>query len=217
MNDADAAALGEYAAGFLWRPLLCLVKVSTGIGTGIVIDGHSYRCGRWAGDIGHVRVSPRSRHASAACRVAWRPLLAGARWPPVHRLGFPHRREVRELLAAGNADAADAASGRRIGRMATVVCLLNPEVVLIGGALASAASGGHPRDAVPPGPRATRHMAPTGALGEDAAIVGLTRFVVDHEFSSSAVNAAARLTLGSRPSAPHPTTKGVAARLADRR
>ena len=48
---------------------------------------------------------------------------------------------MRELLRAGNADAARLTqeAGRRIGEvMATVVCLLNPEVVLIGGALASA-------------------------------------------------------------------------------
>ena len=31
-----------------------------------------------------------------------------------------------------------------------------------------------------------------GALGEDAAIVGLTRMVVDHEFSPAAVNAKLR-------------------------
>ena len=57
-NDADAAAMGEYAAGFTRHESLCLVKVSTGIGTGIVIDGRSYTgADGGAGDIGHVRVS----------------------------------------------------------------------------------------------------------------------------------------------------------------
>jgi predicted NBD/HSP70 family sugar kinase len=41
-NDADAAAFGEYATGFAGVRSLCLVKVSTGIGTGIVINGRSY-------------------------------------------------------------------------------------------------------------------------------------------------------------------------------
>ncbi len=31
-----------------------------------------------------------------------------------------------------------------------------------------------------------------GSLGEDAAVVGLTRLVVDHEFSSAAINARLR-------------------------
>ncbi len=52
-NDADAAALGEYAAGHDGLRSLCLVKVSTGIGTGIVIDGRSYTgADGGAGDIG---------------------------------------------------------------------------------------------------------------------------------------------------------------------
>ena len=101
---------------------------------------------------------------------------------------------MRELLRAGNADAARLTqqAGRRIGEvMATVVCLLNPEVVLIGGALASAPLLAGIRETLYRSalPRATRHMAlQLGALGEDAAVVGLTRLVVDHEFSPEAVN-----------------------------
>jgi len=41
-NDADAAALGEYAVGYAHTTSMCLVKVSTGIGTGMVINGQSY-------------------------------------------------------------------------------------------------------------------------------------------------------------------------------
>jgi len=38
-------------------------------------------------------------------------------------------------------------------------------------------------------PRATRHMAlELGALGEDAAVMGLTRLVVDSSFTPQAVN-----------------------------
>ena len=95
-------------------------------------------------------------------------------------LGFPAAsgREVRELLRAGNADAARLTqqAGRRIGEvMATVVCLLNPEVVLIGGALASAPLLAGIRETLYrlALPRATRHMAlQLGSLGEDAAVVG---------------------------------------------
>jgi hypothetical protein len=39
-------------------------------------------------------------------------------------------------------------------------------------------------------PRATRKLAlELGALGDDAAIVGLSRLVVDQEYSAAAVNA----------------------------
>ena len=202
-NDADAAAMGEYAAAFPRTRSLCLVKVSTGIGTGIVIDGRSYTgADGGAGDIGHVRVSPRS---DALCQCGGHGCLAAvASGRAVARelsglgLRASSGHEVRDLLRAGNADAArlTQAAGRRIGEvMATVVCLLNPEVVLIGGALASAPLLAGIRETLYrlSLPRATRHMTlQLGTLGADAAVVGLTRLVVDHEFAPDAVNARLR-------------------------
>ena len=146
-NDADAAALGEYAAGFAGVRSLCLVKVSTGIGTGIVINGRSYTgADGGAGDIGHVRVSPRlgALDANAAAKGAWPPWPAAGPSPrsSPSSASRPHPAATYgDLLRAGNAEAARLTqhAGRRIGEvMATVVCVLNPEVVLIGGALASA-------------------------------------------------------------------------------
>jgi hypothetical protein len=75
--------------------------------------------------------------------------------------------------------------------MATVVCVLNPEVVVVGGALASAPLLAGMRETLYrlSLPRATRHLSlQLGRLGEDAAVVGLTRMVVDREFSATAVN-----------------------------
>jgi predicted NBD/HSP70 family sugar kinase len=198
-NDADAAAFGEFAVGHAGTRSLCLVKVATGIGTGIVIDGRSYTgADGGAGDIGHVRVSPRSE---ALCQCGMHGCLASvasgrAVALELAALGYPASsgREVGELLRAGNADAARLTqqAGRRIGEvMATVVCLLNPEVVLIGGALASAPLLAGIRETLyrVALPRATRHMAlQLGSLGADAAVVGLTRLVVDQEFSAEAVN-----------------------------
>jgi len=198
-NDADGAALGEYAARPTGSGSLCLVKVSTGIGTGIVIDGRLYSgSDGGAGDIGHVQVSAGSeatcqcgRHGCLAAVASGRAVAA-----QLTALGLPapSGRAVRDLLRAGNADAARLTqeAGRRIGEvMATVVCLLNPEVVLIGGALASAPLLAGIRETLYrlALPRATRHMAlELGALGEDAAVMGLTRLVVDSSFTPQAVN-----------------------------
>ena len=198
-NDADATALGEYAAGYPGVRSLVLVKVSTGIGTGLVLDGRLYTgADGGAGDIGHVRISPRSE---AVCQCGMQGCLAAeasgrALAADLTELGFPAAsgHEVGELLRAGNADAARLAqrAGRQIGEvMATVVCLLNPEVVLIGGALASAPLLAGIRETLYRSalPRATRHLQLLlGSLGEDAAVVGLTRLVVDHEFSPDQVN-----------------------------
>jgi predicted NBD/HSP70 family sugar kinase len=202
-NDADAAAMGEYAAGYTHVQSLCHVKVSTGIGTGIVIGGRSYTgVDGGAGDIGHVRVSPRSE---APCQCGMRGCLAAvasgrAVAAELRSLGFAATsgREVRALLQAGEPEAArlTQAAGKRIGEvMATMVCLLNPEVVLVGGALASAPLLAGMRETLYrlALPRATRHMAlQLGSLGEDAEVVGMTRLVVDQEFSPATVNARLR-------------------------
>ncbi|CUR60463.1 Transcriptional regulator, ROK family [metagenome] len=199
-NDADAAAVGEYAAAHLGAGSLCLVKVSTGIGTGIVIDGRSYRgVDGGAGDIGHVRLDPDSE---AVCQCGAHGCLAAiASGRAIARdltaLGIPASsgRDVRRLLAEGNVDAARLTqqAGRRIGEvMTTVVSVLNPEFVLVGGALASAPLLSGIRETLYQLslPRATRHITlELGSLGEDAALVGLTRLVVDEQFSPAAVNA----------------------------
>jgi predicted NBD/HSP70 family sugar kinase len=202
-NDADAAALGEYAAGFVGVRSLCLVKVSTGIGTGIVINGRSYTgADGGAGDIGHVRVWPlsetRCQCGSQGCLAAVASGRAVAAELTELGIAAASGRDVRDLLRAGNVEAADLTqrAGRRIGEvMATVVCVINPQVVLIGGALASAPLLAGIRETLyrVALPRATRHMTlQLGALGEDAAVAGLTRLVVDHEFSPEAINAKLR-------------------------
>jgi predicted NBD/HSP70 family sugar kinase len=202
-NDADAEAMGEYAAGHTNARSLCLVKVSTGIGTGIVIGGRSYSgVDGGAGDIGHVRVAPRSE---AWCQCGMQGCLAAvasgrAVAAELRSLGFEASsgREVRALLQAGEPEAArlTQAAGRRIGEvMATMVCLLNPEMVLVGGALASAPLLAGMRETLYrlALPRATRHMGlQLGSLGEDAAVVGMTRLVVDQEYSPATVNARLR-------------------------
>lgn len=202
-NDADAAAFGEYATGFAGVRSLCLVKVSTGIGTGVVINGRSYTgADGGAGDIGHVRVWPlsetRCQCGSQGCLAAVASGRAVAAELTELGIAAASGRDVRDLLRAGNVEAAELTqrAGRRIGEvMATVVCVLNPQVVLIGGALASAPLLAGIRETLYrlALPRATRHMTlQLGDLGEDAAIAGLTRLVVDHEFSPDAVNAKLR-------------------------
>lgn len=198
-NDADAAALGEFAAGHEGARALCLVKVSTGIGAGIVLDGRSYTgADGGAGDIGHVKVEPSS---SSVCRCGAHGCLAAlASGAAVARqlaeLGRPvtHGLEVGELLRAGDPDAGRLTqqAGRRIGEvLAALVCVLNPEVLLVGGALASTPLLTGIRETLYRLclPRATRHLTlQLGTLGHRAAVVGLTRLVVDRELSAEAVN-----------------------------
>ena len=199
-NDANAMALGEYAVGYPDCRSLCLLKVSTGIGTGIVIDGRVYQgIDGGAGDIGHVLLAG---HRDALCQCGrYGCLAAVASGRAVARAlaeeGFPAAsgRDVRELLDHGEVAALRRTqeAGRVIGEvMATVVCLLNPGVLLIGGALASSPLISGFRETLYPLslPRATRHLdVRLASLGEDAGIIGMTRLVVDQVFAPAAVDA----------------------------
>jgi predicted NBD/HSP70 family sugar kinase len=199
-NDANAMALGEYSVGYPDCRALCLVKVSTGIGTGIVIDGRVYQgIDGGAGDIGHVRLA---EHDDAVCQCGAHGCLAAvasgravARALTAEGIPAASGRDVRELLARGDVSATRRTqeAGRVIGSVvATVVCLLNPGVLLIGGALASSALISGVRETLYPLslPRATRHLdVRLASLGEDAGIIGMTRTVVDQVFAPRAVDA----------------------------
>jgi predicted NBD/HSP70 family sugar kinase len=199
-NDADAMAVGEYTAGFKGTPSLCLVKASTGIGTGLVINGEIYQgVDGGAGDIGHVR-HPAFSALQCQCG-SFGCLAAGASGGAVARqlteLGIPASsgKDVRQQLLAGNLDTMRLTheAGQRLGEvMATVVCLLNPAVLLIAGDLASSSLIGGIRETLYPMslPRATRHLdVRLAALGEDAGIRGMSSLLVNQVFSPAAVNA----------------------------
>ena len=197
-NDADAAAFGEYSTARGTTDTLCLVKVSTGIGTGIVIGGRSYAgVDGGAGDIGHVRLPGEDAPCHCGARGCLAAVASGeAVARALDALGKPAGSAdgVRRLLARGDVDAARLTqeAGRRIGEvMATVVSVLNPGVVVVGGDLASAALLAGMRESIYRLclPRATRHLElRLGSLGEDAAVVGLSHLVVDQQFSPAAVN-----------------------------
>lgn len=199
-NDADAAALGEQRAAHPGSRSLCFIKVSSGIGTGIVIGGQVYQgTDGGAGDIGHVKIAG---YDDMVCQCGARGCLAAvasgrAVATALTSLGKPAASgtDVGTYLAAGDTDAARLTqeAGRVIGEVvATVVSLLNPAEVVLGGMMASAPLLTGVRETLYPRslPRATRHLTVSlSTLGADAATVGLAALVVDREYSAEAVDA----------------------------
>lgn len=195
-NDANLMAYGEQRTGYPDCSAFVLVKVSTGIGAGVVVDGSVYRgIDGGAGDIGHIRVG-----ADALCRCGSRGCLAavasgGAVARRLAEAGVPAASgsDVRDLLAAGHPEAAALAreAGRQVGDvLATVVTLLNPGVLMIAGDLAGTPFLTGVRELLYQRalPRSTAHLdVVTSRLGERAGLVGAGALVVEHLYAPQRV------------------------------
>ncbi|MGW2725002.1 ROK family protein [Streptomyces sp. NPDC001492] len=195
-NDANLMAYGEQRTGYPDCSAFVLVKVSTGIGAGVVVDGSIYRgIDGGAGDIGHIRVG-----AEALCRCGSYGCLAavasgGAVARKLAEAGVPAASgsDVRDLLAAGHPEAVGLAreAGRRVGDvLATVVTLLNPGVLMIAGDLAGTAFLTGVRELLYQRalPRSTAHLdVVTSRLGERAGLVGAGALVVEHLYAPERV------------------------------
>jgi predicted NBD/HSP70 family sugar kinase len=198
-NDADAMAFGEQSTRYPDSQSLCLVKVSTGIGSGLVLGGRVYHgIDGGAGDIGHIRLAGETALCQCGSRGCLAAVASGrAVAMALAAKGSPAKsgRDVRDLLASGNVEAIALTheAGRRIGEvMATVVSMVNPGVLVISGDLASSALVGGVRETLYPRSlaRATRNLdVRLGALADDAGLIGMARIVADNLFSASAINA----------------------------
>ncbi|WP_209444833.1 ROK family transcriptional regulator [Nocardia vulneris] len=209
-NDVNILALGEMHAGS--APSVddfLLVKVGTGIGCGIVVDGGIYRgVSGSAGDIGHIRISddgPTCACGNTGCLEAYaggaalaREALTAAR---AGRSPFLAQRlaSAGTLTAIDLADAAAAGdplavtmireAGAHLGTvLAGLVSFFNPGLVVIAGGIAGF---GHPllaeirsvvyRRSLP---LATGNLPIVlSELAGLGGVIGAARLISDHVFS----------------------------------
>jgi predicted NBD/HSP70 family sugar kinase len=144
VNDANLAALGEAAFG-AGRGLsdFLYVKMSRGIGAGLVLGGRLYQGSRgMAGNVGHLRVrddGARCRCGNRGCLetlVSARSLVADLQ--SAHgddKLGLA---DLLRLAADGDPEAEKLAmqAGQQTGKvLAAVINAFNPATVLVGGCL----------------------------------------------------------------------------------
>lgn len=195
-NDANLMAYGEQRTGYPDCSAFALVKVSTGIGAGMVVGGTIYRgIDGGAGDIGHIRVG-----AEALCRCGSRGCLAAvasggavARRLAESGVAAASGSDVRDLLTSGHPEAMALAreAGRQVGDvLATVVTLLNPGVLMIAGDLAGTPFLTGVRELLYQRalPRSTAHLdVVTSRLGERAGLVGGGALVVEYLYAPERV------------------------------
>jgi predicted NBD/HSP70 family sugar kinase len=145
-NDVNIMALGERAMGWPDADNIIFVKVSTGIGSGIIGGGVLQRGAQGiAGDIGHVKIP---RGAGVVCKCGNEGCLEAIAGSPaiiadLRGIGrdITTVAELVALVKSGDTSAIQAVrqAGRDIGEVLTVcVSIINPSVITIGGALAQA-------------------------------------------------------------------------------
>ncbi|AYV30495.1 ROK family transcriptional regulator [Streptomyces sp. CJ_13] len=190
-NDANLGALGELVWGS-GRGVkdLAYIKVASGVGAGLVINGQIYRGpGGTAGEIGHITLDesgPVCRCGNRGCLETFAaaryvlPLLQGSHGPELTM------ERVVELAREGDPGCRRVIAdvGRHVGSGVASLCnLLNPSRVVLGGSLAEAGelvlapireSVG--RYAIPSAARQLSVL--TGSLGSRAEVLGALALVL---------------------------------------
>jgi predicted NBD/HSP70 family sugar kinase len=198
-NDVNIMALGEY-----WRrgddDDLVVVKVGTGIGAGLIINGEVHRGARGgAGDLGHVRAGGDvvCSCGNTGCLEASAGGGALARELRFRGYDTATSDDVAELVRQGNPDAIATVrdAGRLLGQvLASMVNLLNPSAILVGGSVALA------DDHLLAGLRevvfrrstslsTTELRLSTCVLGDEAGVIGAAVMVAEQLFDPSRVEA----------------------------
>jgi predicted NBD/HSP70 family sugar kinase len=195
VNDAHAMAYGEHLAAGRSRTIL-VVKASTGIGAGLVVDGRLHRGeSRGAGQIGHMRL-PGGRRRCWCGETGCLATVASGRALLRQLRGARSLADVRNAVEAGEprAVAAVRTAGEAVGTVLSgIVTAIDPGAVLFGGILGRLEVFVEAARA----PIATHAYARTAdhvtvgrtVLGEESAVVGLAGLVVDSQLSPAAVDA----------------------------
>ena len=160
INDADAAALGEFhfGAGRGTRHLI-YITVSTGIGGGIIINGQIYTgASGAAGEIGHMTIDVNGPPCNCGNRGCWETLASGTALAREarHRISEGAKTSILEhadgdinkLTAEAVHSAAkdgDSLAKELIARtgyylgvgLANLINMFNPELIVIGGGLSN--------------------------------------------------------------------------------
>jgi predicted NBD/HSP70 family sugar kinase len=201
-NDANMLGLGEQRQVYPDTHLMLFVKVGTGIGASVILDGSLVRGSDSAeGDIGHAKV-PDSTEVCATCGATGCLAATASGRSMIRDLTRLNRtvsttRDVVDLVRHGDAEAVRIITdaGSALGNvLSTAVSLLNPDCVVIGGDIAHAHEhflrGVRGSLLERSQPLATANLIiTTTVLADRAGIAGAAAMVADAVFGKSAVDA----------------------------
>ena len=196
-NDANALAYGEYLAAGSRASTVLGVAVGTGIGAGVVIGGQPHRGATGcAGEIGHIRIEEHDERCSCGRRGCVAALASGkALVRQLRGDGVRSLPDVIRRVESGDprAVALAADAGRLVGTvLATVVTILNPHLVRVGGEIGALAPF---REGLAETLTQQAHeVAATGldvgpaVLGEQAPLVGMAGLAAEAVFAPAAID-----------------------------
>ncbi|MEU8347209.1 ROK family protein [Actinomadura meyerae] len=188
-NDANLMAVGEHRRSWPSLDNLMVIKLGSGIGCGVIVDGRLHRGRGAAGDISHVRIlSEATVDCSCGhpdCLEAHASGAALAAALTAQGIAVEHPSQIVDLVADGVPQATSAVrtAGRLIGDVLTaLVNFFNPDALVIGGSLSNA----EPLVATIRGviyerclPLATRNLEiATSRAGRDASVLGAGRLLL---------------------------------------
>lgn len=159
LNDANAAAWGEYVRGAgAGSTNMVYVTFSTGIGSGIVLDGKLFLgSNSYAGELGHHIIDPSGPQCNCGSRGCWEVFASGTAIGQEAALKIQERTSVIAELAAadGSVNARHVFEAKRLGDpvaievidravyymalgLVNVIHSFNPDRIVIGGGVSRA-------------------------------------------------------------------------------
>jgi glucokinase len=205
-NDGDASALGEAAWGAgKGKSRLIYVTVGTGIGGGIIIDGHLYRGAERAHpEVGHHVIDASGPQCTCGFRGCWEALATGpamAAWYNEQASAADDAAARKELSAKEvfeRARLGDALAQKAVERenyylglgIANLINLFMPEMIVLGGSIMKSVQMSDLAKIVASGCRFVPFQLTNlahASLGENANLIGAAR-VWHHRFGQPTKN-----------------------------
>jgi predicted NBD/HSP70 family sugar kinase len=203
-NDVNVMALGEQAQGWPTIGNMVVIKVSTGIGSGIISGGTLQRGHDGsAGDIGHIAIAG---GAGVTCRCGNLGCLEAVAGTPaiISRLGLESVDELTALIRRGDLGAMREVrqAGRDIGEVLNMcVNILNPSVIALWSRpelsemlIAGIREVVYSRSM----PLATHHLTIAySRVGPDAGVIGAGMLAIAHALSTERIETNGRSAAAS--------------------